>query len=118
VIPLPEGLLSDPGVRVALAKRDYEAVAVLVLLAAAGWDGKGQRGVFPDDTERVAAILGVDVELATRATAFWEAEGWIKRENGTLYLPWMTKAAAEEEAGAKAAEERARSSVTGEEDLP
>jgi hypothetical protein len=78
-------------------------------LAAAGWESKGRRGVFPDDTERVAAIIGMDVALVARATTFWESEGWIKREEGTLYLPWMTRAAAEKEAGEKAAEERARS---------
>lgn len=108
-LPFPAAeFLADPAVRLAIARKDHDVIVVLVLMACAGWQANHDRGSFPDDPERIAAIVGLPADTVTRAVDYWTAEGWITRENGSLYIPSVTRASAEEEAFVAAQRDRAQ----------
>ena len=71
-LPFPAAeFLADPAVRLAISRKDYEVVVALLLMACAGWQSNHDRGSFPDDPERVAAIVGLPSALAVMPLGKW-----------------------------------------------
>lgn len=106
-LPWPaEHFLNDAAVRLALTRERHSDIAFLILFASASWIEDS--GLLPNDTERLAASLNLRQEVVASALAFWKAEGKILCEANSVYLPWLTRAKATVNAGAKARSEQAK----------
>ena len=106
-LPWPaESFLTDSAVRLALTRRRPELIAFVVLFASASW--LEDDGTLPDDPERLAASVGLEESQITEAVRFWVDEGKLKREDGRLWLPWLTRQKAASNAAAEARSEQAK----------